>query len=51
VLAGRCGCLRWVDLGFLSLAGAIKMPVFFWKLAQMDILTIRDQVPEWRWIK
>jgi len=26
-------------MGSLSLAGAVKTPVFFWKLARMDILT------------
>ena len=27
----------------LGLAGAAKTPVFFWKLARVDILTIRDR--------
>ena len=30
-------------MGFLSLAEAVKTPVFLWKLARVDILTIRDR--------
>ena len=54
VLAGRCGCLRWVERWFYGfklrvlieqlgfwLAAVVKTPVLSWKLARMDILTVR----------
>ncbi len=31
-------------LGFFSLAGAVKAAVLIWKLAQMNILTIRVRI-------
>jgi len=55
VFAGRCGCPRWVEQWFYGfelrvlieqlgfwLAAVVKTPVLFWKLARMDILTMRE---------
>ncbi len=56
VQTGRCGGLRWVERWFYGfklrvlieqlgfwLAAVVKTPVLFWKLARMNILTIRHQ--------
>ena len=41
MMAGRCGCPCWVEQLGAGLAAAAVNAVFFWKLDQMDILTIR----------
>ena len=41
VLAGRCGCLCWVERLGAGLAAATVNAVFFWKLARIKFLTIQ----------
>ena len=44
-LLGRCGCLGWVELLGAGLAVvAVNAEVLIWKLAWVDILTIRGGV-------
>ena len=39
MLTMRCGCLRWVErFGARLAAVSVKTLVFFWKLAQIDIV-------------
>ena len=41
-----CGCLRWVELLGAGLAAvAVNAVALLWKLAQMDFLTIRVEMP------
>ena len=42
VFTMRCGCLRWVEQLGAGLAAVAVNPVFFWELARMGFLTIRD---------
>ena len=52
VFTFRCCCLSLVELlGAGLAAAAVKRVVLIWKLVQIDFLTIRDQVAEWRRIK
>ncbi len=40
---GRCGFLRWFELLVAGLAAAaVNAVVLIWKLARMNILTMRD---------